>query len=86
MRGDANGQLQHAEGPVSTAVFRTEGITCAGCAADIETVMRSRDGVISATVDYASGRVSIEYDQNEIDRDQIAGALQGLGLKVSVVA
>lgn len=59
-----------------------EGITCAGCALDIETVLRNEEGVREATVDYSACRVSIQYDETETNEDRVYGALKRIGLKV----
>lgn len=59
-----------------------EGITCAGCALDIETVLRNEEGVKVATVDYSACRVSIQYDEAETNEDRISGALKRIGLKI----
>ncbi|PYZ95495.1 heavy metal translocating P-type ATPase [Alteribacter lacisalsi] len=57
--------------------YRVRGFTCASCAAQFEDNVRKLDGVISAEVDFASGKLSIEgaAGQEEIER---AGAFENL--------
>lgn len=59
-----------------------EGITCSGCALDIETVLRKEEGVLEAKVDYSACRISIRYDAGETSDERIYGALKRIGLKV----
>ena len=65
--------------------FKVTGITCAGCATDIETVLRNTDGVVNASVDYSIGEVAVEYGPDEINEQQIMCVLKKLGLRVHVV-
>ncbi|MDP2168082.1 MAG: heavy metal-associated domain-containing protein [Thermodesulfovibrionales bacterium] len=65
-----------------TLDFTVEGITCAGCATDIETVLGNMDGVLKADVDYAENIVHVEYDPVEVQEEKIILALRGLGLEV----
>ena len=59
-----------------------EGITCAGCALDIETVLKNEEGVLETNVDYSACRISIQYDEAETNEDRIYGALKRIGLKI----
>jgi len=45
---------------VTASTFKANGITCAGCATDIETVLKNTDGVINASVSYASNGIVVE--------------------------
>ena len=65
--------------------FKVTGITCTGCATDIETVLRNTDGAVNASVDYSTGEVAVEYDPDEINEQQITSVLKKLGLRVQVV-
>jgi copper chaperone CopZ len=70
---------------MNRGMFQVKGITCTGCATDIETVLKNTDGVIGASVNYPAGEVSVEYDSDKVSEQQITVTLQKLGLKVSVV-
>jgi copper chaperone CopZ len=65
--------------------FKVTGITCTGCATDIETVLRNIDGVVTATVDYSIGEIAVEYDPCEINEQQLTYVLEKLALRVYVV-
>ncbi len=86
MRGHEDQQLQHTETTVTRTTFKVEGITCAGCATDIATVLKNTEGVVSALVDYSICEITVEYDNDEINEQQIMNILTKLGLRVQVVA
>jgi Cu2+-exporting ATPase len=66
--------------------FKVKGITCAGCATDIETVLRNSDGVVNASVNYSTCEISVEYDYDEINEERIMNIFKRLGLRAYVVA
>jgi copper chaperone CopZ len=67
---------------ISRIELKVEGITCTGCAMDAETLLRSTDGILDANVDYLTGRVTIEYDPHDIEKDQILSVVKKMGFKV----
>jgi Cu2+-exporting ATPase len=71
--------------PVIRRTFKVTGITCTGCATDIETVLRNTDGVVKASVNYSIGEVAVEYDPDEINERQVVCVLKKLGLRVQSV-
>lgn len=65
--------------------LQVEGISCTGCAMDIETVLSSMDGILKVTVGYATETIDIEYNPAEIDADKILSAIKKIGLKIKVL-
>lgn len=65
--------------------LEVEGIVCAGCATDTETVLRQTNGIFAADVRYADGRIIIGYDPNEISRDAVIEKVKGLGFKIRLM-
>ncbi len=63
--------------------FRVDGITCSGCAVDVETVLKNTDGIYGAEASYSNGSVNIDYHQEEIDESQVRELIKKLGLKIS---
>ncbi len=63
--------------------LRVDGITCAGCAVDGETVLRNTDGILDAAVRYADGTVTVDYHPEEIDERQVVGLVKKLGWTVT---
>lgn len=65
--------------------FLVEGIVCTGCAMDMETVLLDMDGVEDASVDFANGEFSIQYDPDEIDVQTIIKKVKNLGFKTKIL-
>lgn len=65
--------------------LQVEGISCTGCAMDIETVLSNRDGILKVTVGYATETIDIEYNPAETDSDKILSAIKKMGLKIKVL-
>jgi copper chaperone CopZ len=64
--------------------FQLEGITCTGCAEDMENILRDKDGVINVSVNYAEGTVHIEYEPGVIDEKDLFEAVSKLGFKTKI--
>ena len=64
--------------------FLVEGITCTGCAMDMENIMLDMDGVEEATVNYADGIFIIQYNPGEIEEKDIIKKVKTLGFKTKL--
>ena len=73
------------ENAVKKIHLKAEGITCSGCAVDMETVLRNADGIMDAKVDYASGLININFDPRELRVDQVVSMVEKLGVKTKQV-
>jgi len=60
-------------------IIPVTGMTCATCAANLERSLNETDGVEQAAVNFASERVSIEYNPKKIDLAGISGAISEAG-------
>ena len=58
------------------------GMSCASCVKKIETVLNKTDGVIEANVNFASEKVTIEYDDEVIDMDKMADIIKSIGYEL----
>lgn len=65
--------------------LQAEGISCAGCAMDMEAFLSGMDGILKVNVGYAAETIDIEYNPDEIDADRIVSAVRKIGLKVKVL-
>src|SRR5690606_6409038 len=85
-----------ATSPVSTTDRRTPedavhvdlpitGMTCAACAARIERKL-NRMGGVEATVNYVTGRASVDYDAATVSVDEVAEVVRRLGYGAEVPA
>ena len=62
--------------------FPVSGMTCASCAARIEKKLQTMEGVISAAVNFAAEKVTVEYNPAETELGEIAAVVQELGYEV----
>ena len=63
--------MSHLELPVS-------GMTCASCAARVERTLNGLDGV-TATVNYATERATVDFDDEAVGPEQLVDAVQSAG-------
>lgn len=55
------------------------GMSCAVCAGNVEKTVLSLDGVLKASVNLASSKLSVEYDDGTISLESIISAIEGAG-------
>ncbi|GGW54455.1 Cu2+-exporting ATPase [Winogradskyella epiphytica] len=65
--------------------FPVTGMTCASCAASVESVLKHTDGVFDASVNFASSSVLVEYDK-ELSPNQLKNALREVGYDIIIDA
>jgi copper chaperone CopZ len=70
---------------IQEIIFEVEGIICTGCAMDMETVMLNIDGIEEASVNYADGTFTIQYDADEIDVRNVFEKVKKLGFKTKIL-
>jgi copper chaperone CopZ len=58
--------------------IKTDGIVCAGCADDMEKILRETEGILYASVDYPNEVICIKYDPDFIDRKKVYLAVRRL--------
>ena len=59
-------------------------MSCAVCAANVENMVRSVEGVISATVNFASNQLYVEYDSARVTPLQLQQAVRSIGYDLIV--
>ncbi|MEG2750557.1 MAG: heavy metal translocating P-type ATPase [Anaerorhabdus sp.] len=62
-------------------IFNIEGMTCASCVARIEKVVGKVEGVSSVTVNLATEKMNVEFDENKISSNDISNAVDKAGYK-----
>lgn len=62
--------------------YKIEGMTCAACASAVERVTKKVDGVKSSSVNLATEKLTVEFDEN-IKDEEIKKAVEKAGYKVS---
>ena len=63
-------------------IHRVDGMSCASCAASINTMLSALEGVKSANVNLAAENVLVEFDNNVIDIRKMSKAVEDLGFKL----
>ncbi|PIF46512.1 Cu2+-exporting ATPase [Chryseobacterium sp. 52] len=65
--------------------FPVLGMTCASCAGSAESIARYESGVVEASVNFATGNLTVEYLPNMTDASQLQKALQSVGYDLLIV-
>jgi len=64
-------------------ILRVEGISCPGCAMDIENIMRATDGILAVSVSFTQETVTICHDCHEIKEQDVIDRVRRLGLQTT---
>ncbi|WP_242920232.1 heavy metal translocating P-type ATPase [Pontibacter liquoris] len=64
--------------------FPVLGMTCASCASSAESIAKATEGVVAASVNFATGNLAVEYLPNMTDAGKLQKALQSVGYDLLV--
>ena len=64
--------------------LKIEGMTCAACAKNIERVSKKLPGVAKASINFATEKLNINYDNSKIKISDIQSAVEKAGYKILV--
>lgn len=64
--------------------FPVLGMTCASCAGSAESIVKHEPGVVHASVNFATGNLSVEYLPNMTNAAKLQKAVQGVGYDLLV--
>jgi Cu+-exporting ATPase len=67
----------------ATVQLELEGMTCAACAARIERSLNKLEGV-EATVNYATEKAAVSYDDGRVGFEDLVRAVEGAGYRASL--
>ena len=67
-----------------TETYDVEGMTCASCAMTVEKAVGKLDGIESASVNLATEKLTIHYDQQALSAQDIQAAVEKVGYKAVV--
>ncbi|MFV0392476.1 MAG: cation transporter, partial [Paludibacteraceae bacterium] len=59
--------------------FPVLGMTCASCANSAESIVKSQSGVVNASVNFATGNLTVEYSADITNAEKLQKAVQGVG-------
>jgi len=69
---------------MQSKILKIEGMTCAACAKNIERVSKKLPGVEQASVNFATEKLNINYDDALIKLEDIQNAVEKAGYKILV--
>jgi len=67
--------IVHAQDNLETVTLPVEGMVCPFCAASVEQVLKSLDGIVEAKADYIRGLATISYDPTQVTPTQMIEAI-----------
>lgn len=70
--------MEISEAQIQKQTFPVTGMTCAACASSVETILQHTDGVKSASVNFATNTVQVEFDDST-NPDALNKALEDIG-------
>lgn len=65
--------------------FPVLGMTCASCAGSVESIVKHQPGIVSSSVNYATGNLTVEYLPNITDASKFQKAVQSIGYDLLIV-
>ena len=66
--------------------LKSVGITCTGCAGDMEKILAEKDGIVDVSVNFVEDNIVIRYDPDVIDRKNLYIAVRKLGYPLKIVS
>jgi len=66
--------------------LQAEGITCTGCAVDMQNVLLGKDGILDVSVSFKDGIINIRYDPDIIDEREVFYTVRKLGFKTRTIS
>ncbi|RZM19724.1 MAG: heavy metal translocating P-type ATPase, partial [Pedobacter sp.] len=64
---------------IKTISIPVLGMTCAGCAVSVESIISAQHGVTQASVNYATQKVNVTYDEDSTKPENFQKAVQSVG-------
>ncbi|WP_409416590.1 heavy metal translocating P-type ATPase [Flavobacterium sp. PS2] len=71
--------------PTVKNTFPVLGMTCASCAGSAESIVTYELGVVDASVNFATGNLTVEYLPNLTDANKLQKAMQAVGYDLLIV-
>jgi len=64
---------------MESMTLNISGMNCAACAKNIEHMVSKQEGIIKAQVNFATEKLSVEFDESKIDYEKISAVVQKAG-------
>lgn len=71
--------MAQSQQQIDNGTFPVLGMTCASCAASAEKVVRRSAGVVDASVNYATGKLQVDFEPKITNPEKLKQVLQGVG-------
>ena len=84
MKVEPESQLKEASTLTIRAVFPVMGMTCAGCAISVESMLKATAGVIDAGVNFANNTAWAEYDTLKTNPLALQKSIQSIGYDIII--
>ena len=67
---------------METITMKVKGMTCGGCVASVERVLRELEGVEKVDVSLEKGEASVAFDAAKVEREDLRAAIEDAGYDV----
>ena len=67
---------------MESITMKVQGMTCGGCVASVERVLRELDGVQKVDVSLEKGEASIAFDAARVQQEDLRAAVEDAGYDV----
>ena len=64
---------------METIKIKVNGMTCAGCTAAVERVLRALEGVTKVSVSLNEGEATVEFESSQVGREDLRAAIEDAG-------
>lgn len=61
------------------STYNVSGMTCSACSRAVERAMSKLDGVTEYNVNLITGKLTLEYDSEKLDKERIFAAVEKAG-------
>lgn len=68
---------------MESITLKVQGMTCGGCVASVERVLRGLDGVAKVGVSLERGEAAVEFDRARVSVEDLRGAIEDAGYDVA---
>jgi len=69
---------------MATKILKIQGMTCAACAKAVERVTKKLPGIAEANVNYATEKLSVSFNEDEVTLSEIQNAVSKAGYKALI--
>lgn len=64
--------------------YKVTGMTCMGCAASVDRVLRRNAGVEDVKIEHFENRVTVKYDESLVDDEKLLSQINRIGFKAEL--